>query len=313
MAACCYSEIAMRYFQVALAFFAASLLHAGIVEDVGAALSSGNVPHAKTAVHAYRAKNGVTPELLEALSWISRVEFMAKQFANAETDAQEVETLYAGQLKTRSLDSDPHLPVALGAAIEVQAQAMAARGARSEAVDYLNQRLKTYYATSIRTRIQKNINLLSLEGKPAPPLDVGLYLGPKPSPLAALRGKPVLLFFWAHWCGDCRAEAPLLTRIKSEYAGRLVIMGPTRRYGYIGGGNEVPPALELKYIDRIRHDFYSGLLDVPVPVSEENFKRYGSSTTPTLVLIDRHGIVRLYHPGNLSYEALRTHIDALLG
>ncbi|MGH9664546.1 MAG: TlpA family protein disulfide reductase, partial [Bryobacteraceae bacterium] len=249
----------------------------------------------------------------EALSWIGRVEFLAKQFVSAEADARETETLAAAQLKTRSIDSDPHLPVALGAAIEVQAQAMAARGARSEAVDYLRQRLKTYFATSIRTRIQKNINLLSLEGKPAPPLDISVYLGPKPSPLAALRGRPVLLFFWAHWCGDCRAEAPLLARIKSEYAGRLVIMGPTQRYGYIGGGGEVPPTLELKYIDRIRHEFYSRLLEVPVPVSEENFKRYGSSTTPTLVLIDRRGIVRLYHPGNLSYEALRADIDALRG
>lgn len=302
----------MRFLAAALTLFAASLLHADVIGDVGAALSSGNLPRAQAEIQAYRAKNGVTPELLEALSWVARVEFMAKRFTNAEADARDLETLCAAQLKSRPLDSDPHLPVALGAAIEVQAQAMAARGARSEAVDYLRQRLKTYYATSIRTRIQKNINLLSLEGKPAPPLDVSLYLGPKPSSLAALRGKPILLFFWAHWCGDCRAEAPLLARIKSEFAGRLVIMGPTQRYGYIGGGNEVPPALELKYIDRIRHEFYSGLLDVPVPVSEENFKRYGSSTTPTLVLIDRHGIVRLYHPGNLSYEALRAQVEALV-
>jgi len=35
---------------------------------------------------------------------------------------------------------------------------------------------------------------------------------------------------------------------------------------------------------------------MPVLVSEENFKTYGASSSPTLVLVDRKGIVRLYHP-----------------
>jgi thioredoxin-related protein len=52
---------------------------------------------------------------------------------------------------------------------------------------------------------------------------------------------------------------------------------------------------------------------MPVPVSEENFKVYGASTTPTLVLIDRRGVVRLYHPGNLSYEELAAKLESILG
>jgi thioredoxin-related protein len=41
-----------------------------------------------------------------------------------------------------------------------------------------------------------------------------------------------------------------------------------------------------------------------VPVSEETFRNYGASTTPTIVLADRAGIVRLYHPGKMTYEEL---------
>jgi thioredoxin-related protein len=41
-----------------------------------------------------------------------------------------------------------------------------------------------------------------------------------------------------------------------------------------------------------------------VPLSEENFQRFGASTTPTLVLVDRAGIVRLYHPGAMPYSQL---------
>ena len=51
---------------------------------------------------------------------------------------------------------------------------------------------------------------------------------------------------------------------------------------------------------------------MPVPASEENFRVWGSSTTPTLVLIDRGGIVRLYHPGNLTYAELLPRVQDLL-
>ena len=64
---------------------------------------------------------------------------------------------------------------------------LAARNQRSEAVAYPRDQLKTYYATSICTRIQKNINLLSLE-----------VLRARAS-CDSPKGKPVLVFFWAHW------------------------------------------------------------------------------------------------------------------
>jgi len=47
-------------------------------------------------------------------------------------------------------------------------------------------------------------------------------------------------------------------------------------------------------------------------VSEENFRVYGVSTTPTVVLIDRHGVVRLYNPGRISYEQLAAKVQPLL-
>jgi thiol-disulfide isomerase/thioredoxin len=163
----------------------------------------------------------------------------------------------------------------------------------------------------LRARIEKNINLLTLEGHPAPPLAVSTYLGPKPEPLSALRGHPVLLFFWAHWCSDCKFEIGIVQRLRAEFQG-LVLVGPTQRYGYAAGGESAGPQAELKYIDSVRRRYYAVLGDMPVPVSKQNFDRYGASTTPTLVLVDRGGIVRLYHPGILSYEDLRSAIEKVV-
>ena len=51
---------------------------------------------------------------------------------------------------------------------------------------------------------------------------------------------------------------------------------------------------------------------MPVPISTENFVRFGVSSTPTLVLADRSGIVRLYHPGRMEEAELAREIEALL-
>src|SRR6266852_1898775 len=285
---------------------------ANIVADVRALIDHNNFTLADAMLQKYRTEHGVTPEMVEALSWLGRGSLAAKQLDKAQAYAVETQRLAVEQLKNRPLDAESHLPLALGAAIEVQGQVLNERGDRSGAVAFLRKELAAYRATSIRTRIQKNINLLSLEGKAAPALDQREYLGAKPVPLTSLKGEPVLLFFWAHWCGDCKEEGPILAQIEKEYAAkRLVVVAPTQRYGYVARGEEAGPAEELKYIDEVRHKFYADLLNVPAPISEENFKNYGASTTPTLVLIDRQGIVRMYHPGRMTLEEIRAALNKL--
>jgi thiol-disulfide isomerase/thioredoxin len=201
----------------------------------------------------------------------------------------------------------------LGAAIEVLGQAMAAQGARAEAVTFYRDELATWRSSSIRARIQKNLHLINLEGKRAPLLEADGFLGAKPEPLPRLRGKTVLLFFWAHWCGDCKASAPAVARLAEEYAAKgLVVVAPTQPYGYVAGGEEAPRDKEIRYIDEIRAKFYGSIKGMAVPVSEENFKSWGASTTPTFALIDKDGTVRLYHPGRLSYDELKAKIEPLL-
>jgi thiol-disulfide isomerase/thioredoxin len=286
---------------------------AGIVEEVREALAQNSFTAADLYLKSYLAKNGVTGEYVEAYSWMARTAFSDGDYDKAAAYAKQTRALALEQLKQRPLDAEPHLPLALGAAIEVESQTLAARGQRTQAIAVLQTALHTYGTTSIRARLQKNLNLFSFEGRPAPALRGEQFLGSKPPTLAQLKGSPVLLFFWAHWCGDCKAEAPIITQLRTEFAPKgLTVLGPTRLYGYTAQVENAAPSDELAYIDAVRHRFYAGLLDMPVPISKYNFDAYGASTTPTLVLLDRTGKVAMYHPGALPYDELKAEIEKVV-
>jgi thiol-disulfide isomerase/thioredoxin len=264
-------------------------------------------------VDRFRKQAGDTPETLEALSWIARGELKAGHLDEASKKAEEVKRLCETALGSRKLDDEPHLALALGAAYEVQAQALSESHQRTEAVRLLQSAERKWRGTSIVARLQKNVNVLTLEGKPLPLLRASEWIGTKPVSENALRGKVVLLFFWAHWCADCKAEAPILKQLGTEFEGQgLVIIGPTKLYGYTAQDEHASAAEEGAFIEKVYARFYSEIPNLKVPVGEMNFERFGASTTPTIVVADRRGIVRLYHPGIMDEASLRAAIEPLL-
>lgn len=285
-----------------------------IIDYVKAATAAGNFVVAGQGLSQYQKAAGTTPEYIEALSWLGRGLLAKHDLDAASRNADEVRNLVLAELKKRPLDAEPHLPQALGASVEVAAQSLAAQNRRDEAVLFLQTELKQWQATSIRDRIQKNLNLLTLEGKPVPAIDVSHGIGAvRPLPLSAHLGHPVLLFLWAHWCSDCKNEIAIVHKLEANYGPRgLVVVAPTQHYGYIAGGRDAPPDVETRYIGQVFTKYYSSLGPVEVPLSEANFARFGVSTTPTMVVVDGKGIVRLYNPGNASYELLAGKIEAAL-
>lgn len=286
-----------------------------LISEVRAAIAAKDLPGAEALVTARRGQQGNTPEVLAALSWLARGAQAEKQYDKAVAWAEETQRLAVAALGKRPIDSDPNLVTAIGAAIEVQAQIAAERGQRSEAIAFLQDELSRYRNTSLLQRLQKNINLLTLEGHPAPALDRTEWLGDvAPPALADMKGKVVLLFFWAHWCPDCKIEGPILAKMLDKYGPHgFTIVAPTKRFGYVAGGAKAGPAEELKYIAQIRDQHYPWMARIAVPVSAADHDRYGVSTSPTVVIVDQKGIVRLYHPGRLTEAELDAELRKLIG
>ncbi|MDA1183540.1 MAG: TlpA disulfide reductase family protein [Acidobacteria bacterium] len=284
-----------------------------IIREVRATIADQNFAAGEALIDQYRAVHGVTSEMIAALSWLARGTYAAGQLDMARQYSVDTHALAVSALDTGSLEDDYDLEIALGAAIETDALVRAARGDRSSAVYFLEREIETYRDTKIHKRLQKNLHLLSLEGQPAPAIVAPEYLGSSVQTLDQLRGNVVLLFFWAHWCPDCKAQVPAIARLLEKYRSEgLRVVAPTQRFGYIVSGQDAPPDEELRHIEQVQNEHYAFLRNESVPVGDANLKRYGVSTTPTLVLVDREGIVRLYRPGNLSEDDLDAAIRELL-
>ncbi|MBL8188875.1 MAG: TlpA family protein disulfide reductase [Acidobacteria bacterium] len=276
-----------------------------LVRIVRNKLSAGDLASGVHAVEDYKRQHGVDAEYLEAVGWLARGAEMLNQ-----TDAAAG---FVAELRREIKEEKQEWMAALGAAIEVEGKLRARREGRGSAVSFLETEFAKAKNLSLKSRIRKNINLLSLEGQSAPELNLSDYIGPKPESFATLKGKPVLLFLWAHWCGDCRAQAASLARITEKYRAQgLAVMAPTRYYGSGAGDKAATPAEEKAHVEKVWKETYPGLESVPVVLDTEGMIRYGVSATPTFALIDRKGIVRFYSPTRLAEAELSRRIEAVL-
>ncbi|PWT82290.1 MAG: hypothetical protein C5B57_08935 [Blastocatellia bacterium] len=284
----------------------------GIVGEVRRALATGDYFQAERILRSYRSDHGTTPDVLEGLSWLARGALAAKKLDKADDYATETYNLTVASLRTASL-ADRHLRDALVSAIDTEALVLTQQDARSNAVIFVRDAIERYRETPIHEQLEATLRAVSLEGRPAPKLDGGEHLGPRVPNVDQLKGKVVLLFFWAHWCPDCKAESPLIAKVAEKYRSRgLVIFGPTQRYGYVADGRPAPPDKELRYIASVRDSHYQFLRQEAVPVGQGVHRAYGIASFPVIVLIDREGIVRLYHPGRMTEDELEAAVSGLM-
>mgnify|MGYP000661906855 CR=1 FL=1 len=125
------------------------------------------------------------------------------------------------------------------------------------------------------------------EGQPAPDVTLPIAANGEPGGrmrLSDLRGKVVVLDFWATWCGPCQVQAPILDRVARRYEERGLVV--------LGINVDDPPELARSFATR------KGL-SYPILIDDEKRASalYRVDTLPSLVVIDRNGQIASYFSG----------------
>ncbi len=143
----------------------------------------------------------------------------------------------------------------------------------------------------------------ALVGEPVPSLSADIVAGDGASSrdrvdLDALRGRVVLLDFWASWCPPCRASIPILNRVLREHP------------EVVGIGVNVEPNLTPMRVARA-HALFRAEFPSVQDVDGDLQRRFGVDGYPTLIVVDRQGIVREVESGVPDEDWLEERVTAL--
>ncbi|MDT5294307.1 MAG: hypothetical protein QOJ76_1187 [Acidobacteriota bacterium] len=144
--------------------------------------------------------------------------------------------------------------------------------------------------------------LAGVEPAASPEIRVAEWIGQEPVRLADLRGRVVLLDFWATWCTYCVKTMPRLNALHQKYKDRgLVILGLNEFEGNVEG-HDATHAQELEYFRRFKRRM-NVAYGFGVADNGDTSSSYGVSGLPTAVLIDRRGRTRFITIGAGEEEA----------
>ncbi|CAN5328075.1 hypothetical protein BH20ACI2_BH20ACI2_14760 [soil metagenome] len=152
-------------------------------------------------------------------------------------------------------------------------------------------------ADNVVSRLKKRDRHYKLLGEAAPEMpSIDQWFPGSPRTFADLKGKVVLIDFWATWCGPCFEAFPHLIEWQQEFgAYGFEILGVTRYYGKNGGMPAERPAeldalKQFRQKEKLPYDF--------VVASDQSIQLlYGGTGLPTAVLIDRKGVIRYIESG----------------
>lgn len=151
-----------------------------------------------------------------------------------------------------------------------------------------------------------------LVGKPAPDFVLEDLAG-KTVALSSFKGKPLLINFWATWCGPCKIETPWLVELQNEYASKgFEIIGISTEGDDLQPGDKEGLARDKAAVAKFVKEYH---MQYPVLVNGDSLaSAYGGlDAMPTSVYVNPQGKVVAMQLGITSKEDMEVNIKKALG
>ena len=170
---------------------------------------------------------------------------------------------------------------------------VAGRGLDAEGARALLTDCVAHSANAQQERCAKDLDRWSIVGAPAPELSVETWIHGEPTSLEQLRGKVVLIWFFATWCPHCKATMPEMADLQARMAGKpFRIIGITRN-----DQGQTTESAKTFVLDPKWKITYPVGVDKDAKTSTD----FHGMAVPSAILIDKKGVVRWsQHPGYLS-------------
>jgi thiol-disulfide isomerase/thioredoxin len=181
---------------------------------------------------------------------------------------------------------------------------------------YLEDGLKVVTDPNGIKWLKASLKQLEFIGMPAPAISAEKWLNSAPLELDKLKGKVVVIDFWAPWCPPCRKVIPTLAKDYNELKDKgLVVIGFTKLYGSYRDDIQNKGPVEAEEEKKLIQGFVERWqLAYPIAISDkgEDFSDYGVSGIPTMVFIDKAGRVYEVKVGSGDEAAITAKIRKLL-
>jgi thiol-disulfide isomerase/thioredoxin len=261
-------------------------------------------------VYAFNFTTGSEREAMVAKA-VSSAEKLISESPSAESISAYTNT-YGSIISSMSRENPEEARELLGKAIDSLEKLAAADTSLEKTVSSSSMSLKR-----MERSIEAALKQKEMIGKAAPAFDPMNWVNGEAISQEELKGKVVLLDFWAVWCGPCIATFPELRKWHDEYSDKgLVIIGVTNEYGYVWdeetekAKRATDPASvttedELAMLGKFIKSYELRHRTMVTPKGSEMSTNYGVTGIPHVAILDQDGKVQLIQVGSGPQSAAR--------